>query len=84
MSSTLKPWRLSRMLTFTRTVGEMGFRKNGTELDIWLRVNGEPHWFSVSQNKLAEFLVPTPGKPFGGHGDEVVLHAESDGNAEDT
>jgi hypothetical protein len=78
----LKPWRLSRMLSFTRTVGEIGLRKNGTQLDIWVRVNGKPTWFSVRQSEIVEFLAPGDG-PFSGHGTETVLRAESDCNAED-
>ena len=85
----LRPWRLSGMLTPTRTVGEVGFRRNGTSLDIWLRVNGHPTWVSLpsaypitgERGALREYLDhvafdPTDAAIF-------VLLAESDGNAED-
>jgi len=71
----LGPWKLSGMLTFTRTRGEIGFRKNGTALDIWIRVNGKETWYSVPFKELVGFLL-TPGETM------EVLDAESDGNAE--
>ncbi len=75
----LKPWRLSGMLTFTRTVGEVALHRNGTMLDIWVRVNGKPVWFTVRAGEVREFLA---GDWVPNHGRTAVLHAESDGNAE--
>ena len=79
MIDKLKPWRLSGMLTATRTIGQVGMRKNGTMLDIWLRVNGKPVWFAVRAREVADFLVVEWPD---GHGDEIILDAESNGNAE--
>ena len=81
MDYTLKPWCLSGMLTFTRTAGEIGLRKNGTQLDIWLRVDGKLVWFAVRAREVAEFLAAAQWPD--GHGDYVILQAESDGNAEE-
>ena len=71
----LQPWRKSGMLTWTRTVGQIGLRKNGGDLDIWIRVEGQPRWFALQLADVRRFL----------HSDEhdVVLQASSDGNAED-
>ena len=70
----LRPWILSGVLTHTRTVGEIGFNKNGTELDIWIRVNGDVSRYSVHRDYLIEFLE--------GGDKSTVLVPESDGNAE--
>jgi hypothetical protein len=78
----LKPWRKSGLLTETRTTGEILLRKNGTQLDIWIRVNGEPQRFSVNRAELLAFL----GAPsYVGSGDfyEATVHAESDDNTEE-
>jgi len=72
----LRPWRLSGFLTCTRTRGEIGFRKNGTSIDIWVRVNGELRWYAVRAKELVGFLL-TPDETMD------ILEAESDGNAEE-
>lgn len=72
----LELWRQSGMLTFTRTFGQVGFRKNGNCLDIWIRVNGRPRWYAVYVPEIAQFLASDAK--------EVVLYAESDGNTEET
>jgi hypothetical protein len=79
----LKPWRRSWMLTETRTTGEIKFRKNGTSLEIWIRINGKPQRFSVTRAELLDFLnspydIGRDGFP------ETTLHADSDGNTEET
>lgn len=71
----LKLWELSGMLTNTRTVGEVGFNKNGSFVDIWIRVNGEPRWCAVDAKELQKFLADTEQK-------NIILRARSDGNAE--
>lgn len=64
------------MLTAERTIGEVCLRINGGELDIWLRVNGRPRWFAVEASMVRDFLRRAQW------GDEIVLRAMSDGNAE--
>lgn len=71
----LKKWKYSNVLTLTRTFGELRFRKNGTELDIWLRVNDKENWYSVHRDKLVEFLTNSKKE-------EIILKAISDGNVE--
>ena len=68
------PWRSSYMITDTRTQGEIGFHKNGTALDVWLRIDGRPRWFAVEIDALKGFLASDD--------DGTVLRCESDGNAE--
>jgi hypothetical protein len=70
----LLPWRLSGGLTATRTRGQIGLRRNGTQIDIWIRVDGEPQWFSVNARDL--------GAALGAGEEQSLLAAESDGNAE--
>lgn len=52
----LKPWRQSGVLTSTRTAGEVGFHRNGSALDIWIRVNGQPLWYGIDHDELLAFL----------------------------
>lgn len=70
----LSPWRLSYLLTNTRTVGEIGLNKNFDSLDIWIRVNGEPKWFAVPVGDVEDFLRSDH--------EAAVFRAESEGNAE--
>jgi len=70
----LQPWRLSHMLTHTRTVGQIGLRKNGTSINVRVRVDGKPIWFAFDGRDLERFLESDSKS--------VVLSAESDGNAE--
>lgn len=72
----LRPWRKSGLLTPTRTYGDVGIRRNGSMLDIWIRVNGSPSWFAVNAESLQFFLSGHYGA------EETILPAESDGNAE--
>jgi hypothetical protein len=74
-ASDLLPWALSGNLTGTRTVGEVGFNKNGSALDIWIRIDGKPRWFAVQREALLLFLASSES--------EGRLDATSDGNAED-
>jgi hypothetical protein len=62
------------MLTNERTFGQVGFIKNGGSLDIWIRIDGRPRWFSVSRAELAAFLASDDK--------ETILSAESNGNSE--
>jgi hypothetical protein len=62
------------MLTATRTLGAIGFNKNGTSLDIWLRVNGEPRWFGVEISAVRGFLASDDKA--------TLLWCDSEGNAE--
>ncbi len=71
----LQPWRASRPLSATRTTGEIGLHKDGTRLDIWIRVDGKLRWYAVDLAALGGFLA----MPY----TETCLHAESDGNAEE-
>ncbi len=71
--SQLKRWRLSGT-TPTRTIGELQLRKNGTALDIWIRVNSRPRWFAIQASDLEDFLQNSDI--------ERTFQAESDGNAE--
>lgn len=71
----LRPWELSGMLTPTRTVGQVGLHRNGTEIDVWVRVDGRPCWFAFSRTDLERFL--------GTGTDWAVLAADSDGNVEE-
>jgi hypothetical protein len=73
--SELAPWKKSYQRTATRTYGEVGLRKNGSVLDIWIRVKGKPRWVRVSAQDVQAFL--------GSDEKTTVLYAESDGNAED-
>jgi len=52
----LKKWVCSGLLTITRTIGELGFRKNGSYIDIWIRVNGKETWYSVDRDELKNFF----------------------------
>lgn len=70
----LKPWQLSYSLTPTRTVGQILLRKNCTQVDIWIRVNGKPTRFSVNRQEIINFLCAD--------NQDVILSAESDNNAE--
>ena len=72
----LNPWRLLGLLTFTRTRGQVGLRKNGSMLDVWVRVDGTPRWIALSRRDVQDFLASDDV--------ERVLYAESDGNAEET
>ena len=71
----LKRWIKSGLCTNTRTGGTIQFVKNGTELDFWIRVNGNPLWYSVHRKDLINFLNSDDK--------ECVLNAVSDGNAEE-
>jgi hypothetical protein len=72
--SELLPWKVSGVLTPTRTVGEVGLNKNGCALDIWIRIDGHPRWFAIQREELLLFLASADK--------EGRLDAESDGNAE--
>ena len=74
--SHLSQWRRSGMLNTERTVGQVGFHKNGDFIDIWIRVDGRLCWFSVRRAELAAFLASSDK--------ETILAAESDGNSEFT
>ena len=71
----LEPWHLSGELTPTRTVGEIGFHRNGSAMDIWIRVNGRFEWFAVDNLELQQGLREAGGF--------FVLRATSDRNAEE-
>lgn len=73
-NTDLKPWRPSGLLTRTRTVGEVGLRKNGGFLDIWFRESGMTRWIAVRAADVRTFLESQD--------ERCVLWAESDGNAE--
>jgi hypothetical protein len=83
MGMLLKPWRLSGLLTPTRTVGQILLRKNGTMLDIWIRVKGKPERISVSRFDLKDFLPGDVDRWSAENDKELLLLAESDGNAEE-
>ena len=70
----LEPWEPRESL-WQRADGEIGFRKNGDSLDIWIRITGRPTRFSVSLKQLIGFLL-TPGDTM------EVLEAESNGDAD--
>lgn len=70
----LMRWRRSFQLTAERTIGQLGLRKNGTNLDIWLRVDGVPRRFSVNRAELSDSLASVDA--------EHIIYAESDGNSE--
>jgi hypothetical protein len=70
----LKPWEPWGQLTPTRTVGQLGFNKNGTAVDIWIRIDGKSTWFAVDGAELKQFL--------NSEHESVILEARSDGNAE--
>lgn len=72
----LNPWRKSGLLTSTRTVGQIALRKNGTGIDIWIRIDGKPQWFAVDRANLINFLFSDTS--------DVILHAQSDGNTEES
>jgi hypothetical protein len=81
----LKPWELSNMLTLTRTIGEIRFKRNGTYVDIHIRVNGEETWYAVDSDELMKFLIVSKRKEEryrAFRSDEIILSAKSDGNAE--
>ena len=71
----LQPWRRFGVPTFTRTIGQLAFRKNGTMIDIWLRIDGKPRWFAVRSCDLVAFLADDTQKV-------AIMSAESDSNAE--
>ena len=50
-------YRASEIAQYTRTIGEVVLNKNGAELDVWLRVNGRPHWFSMHRADVERFLA---------------------------
>ena len=72
----MRTWRRSWLLSETRTYGDIVLRKNGTELDMWIRINGEPQRFSVNQAELVDFLTAS---------NDVMrtLSAASDNNTEE-
>lgn len=72
--AALKPWQQSCLLTPTRTTGQVAMRRNGTALDIWLRVDGQPRWFAVDMDEVVMFLNSGASA--------AVFAAQSDGNAE--
>ncbi len=71
----LKPWRSFPLIGITRTQGQIELAKNGTSLDIRMRVNGKWAWFAVSLAEVRYFLK--------GDDETVLLRADSDGNAEE-
>ena len=78
---SLAKWRRAWVPTHTRTLGEILFNKNGSCVDIWIRVNGELRWFGVDQAALSQFLRERVEPPFSQ--EWMVLVASSDGNAEE-
>jgi hypothetical protein len=52
---TLRPWEIGGMHA-DRTVGEIGLKANGSDVDIWIRVAGRPQWIAVPAQGLRTFL----------------------------
>ena len=50
-------YRASEIAQITRNVGEVVLNKNGSELDVWLRVNGRSHGFSTNRADVERFLA---------------------------
>jgi hypothetical protein len=73
----LKKWKYSGMLTPTRTHGSVGLVKNGNDLDIWIRVNGKPKWYSINLKEVETFLSKSSKI------NEIILIAGSDNNSEE-
>jgi hypothetical protein len=71
----LTKWILSGILTRTRTRGEVMLIKNGSFVDIWMRINGKDQWIGIPIDGVTKFLLS-------GNVSRVILPAESDGNAE--
>jgi len=52
---TLRPWIAGGMAP-GRTLGEIGLKANGGDVDIWIRVDGRPEWIAVPAQALRTFL----------------------------
>jgi hypothetical protein len=78
--AALRPWTGYET---GRTSGEVRFRRNGTSVDIWMRIAGREQWISVPAKELAIFLTGSYDENWvPEHGKEITLPAISDGNAE--
>ncbi len=51
----LRPWRPGG-LTADRTLGEVMLRKNGSYIDLWVRVDGVARWVSLLGRDVMDFL----------------------------
>lgn len=51
----LAPWKPGGM-SAGRSVGEIGLKANGSDLDLWIRVAGRPRWIAVPAEALRTFL----------------------------
>ena len=66
----LRPWRLGG-ITPGRTFGEVMLRRNGSAIDLWVRVDGSARWLALSAREVKAFLASAER--------EAVLEVESGG-----